>query len=113
MSEYDPFNLPEPTAEERRQKHFLDFNGLWLNSNDSSLNDRCLCGCFARDHLDGTSICLRPQCICDRFVPKTYRVITTTTKNKEQKEHREELVVQDGKIAQVNKDPLFLRQYGL
>jgi len=23
MSEHDPFNLPEPTAEERQQKHFL------------------------------------------------------------------------------------------
>ena len=30
MSEYDPFNLPEPTAEERQQKHFPDSNGLWL-----------------------------------------------------------------------------------
>ena len=38
MSEYDPFNLPEPTAEERQQKHFLDSNGLWLNSRYSFLN---------------------------------------------------------------------------
>lgn len=26
MPEYDPFNLPKPTAEERQHKHFLDSN---------------------------------------------------------------------------------------
>ncbi len=28
MSEYDPFNLPEPTKEEQRRRHFLDSNSL-------------------------------------------------------------------------------------
>jgi hypothetical protein len=65
MLEYEPFNLPEPTAEERQQKHFLDSYGLWLFVNYPFLNEKCLCG--AR-HLDADSICLNSQCLCENFV---------------------------------------------
>jgi len=53
MSDYDPFNLPTPTEEERRLKYFLDSNGLWLDSNEPWLSERCLCACIAGKHLDG------------------------------------------------------------
>jgi len=83
MSGYDPFNLPEPTAEERRQKHFLDSNGLWLSARykDSFLNEKCLCGCIRARHLDGDSICLN-QCLCEGFLNKKEMIVIPPKKGK-------------------------------
>ena len=79
---YDPFNLPDPTEDERNQKHFLDFNGLWLDSKDPFLDERCLCGCIRKLHLasvcgtiDADSICLNKHCICEGFVKEWAKVI--------------------------------------
>src|SRR5215831_11629229 len=76
MLEYDPFNLPEPTSEERQQKHFLDSNGLFrlrkLFANYPFLNEKCLCGCTRSYHLDGYSICLNSQCLCENFVQEGF-----------------------------------------
>src|SRR5215472_8033116 len=91
----DPFSLPEPTKEERRNRHFLGPNGLWLFPNfansykDSFLNEKCLCGCIRKYHLDADSICLNSQCLmCGEFISKKSKVIpptnTKTTKTKKQ-----------------------------
>jgi hypothetical protein len=88
----DPFNfnLPEPTKEERRRRHFLDFNGLWLFSNykDSFLNEKCLCEYVRKRHLASTngyigggSIRLNKQCLCEGFTKRgTMMVVSSTPK---------------------------------
>ena len=90
MSEYDPFNLPEPSAEQTRSKHFLDSNGLWLFADykDSFLNEKCLCGCIRKQHLasdrgtlDDDSICLNSQCLCEGFVKKEGAKVTIAKAN--------------------------------
>ena len=95
MSEYDPFNIPEPTAEERQQKHFLDSNGLWLNNSYSFLNQRCLCGCTASRHLDGYTICLNSRCLCEGFVQEGYRVTIPRPEMKLPKKGKEEVQVHE------------------
>ena len=85
MSEYDPFNLPEPTLEQTRAKHYLNFNGLWLFVDYPFLNEKCLCGCIASWHLSGIdgkldndSICLNSRCICQGFIKKGGARVTKT-----------------------------------
>ena len=89
MSEYDPLNPPTPTKEERRLKHFLSPNGLWLEDKDPSLEEKCLCGCIRKfhvasidGHIDGDSICLNPQCICIGYVQKDTKVIIPKSNGK-------------------------------
>jgi len=75
VKSYDPFNLPEPTKEEQRQRHFLDSNGLWLNDDSKYLKEKCLCGCTAQRHLDGNTICLNSNCICEGFIKERTKVV--------------------------------------
>ena len=88
---YDPFNLPEPSIEQTRAKHFLDSNGLWLfiDYKDSFLDEKCLCDCAKKCHLacvsgtiDADSICLNPQCICIGYVQKDTKVIIPKSNGK-------------------------------
>jgi hypothetical protein len=65
-------------------KHVLQENGLWLDADYSSafLNQKCLCNCTAKQHLDGNDICLSPGCWCDGFVEQGYTTIIPQKENK-------------------------------
>jgi hypothetical protein len=94
---YNPVNLPKPTSVERKQRHFLDFQGLWLDGdyNNAFLNKRCLCGCTLRMHLVNEidiskfEICLTKHCFCERFVEPGYTVIVPKKDGKIPKKEEE------------------------
>jgi hypothetical protein len=112
MSEYDPFNIEEPSEAQRLGKHFLGPNGLWLfvNYSDSFLNEKCLCGCIRSRHIanplglfDGDSICLNSQCLCEGFVKKEGFKINIPSKKSEVQVQEVQILSQKSRLPNLDR----------
>jgi hypothetical protein len=57
------------------QKHILTHNGTFSFSNQNA--NMCFCGHSTAEHLDFHSTCLIPDCLCNQFLDKDFKISST------------------------------------